>query len=144
MSLWGAARASPATHIRKKFNIPHEIHYQIANNCTNVRLENQVSKHRQYSIIWENMPWFIHHNAMCPLKSQSSRCSLSRQYAYFYANGWVFLPDRMPAADPNMACKQIVGEESSRARRMRPPVQGLSQPYTWPTPAGTDRNSCKW
>lgn len=26
---------------------------------------------------------------------------------------------------------------------MRPPVQGLSQPYTWPAPTGTDKNSCK-
>lgn len=26
---------------------------------------------------------------------------------------------------------------------MRPPVQGLSQLYTWPAPTGTDKNSCK-
>lgn len=79
----------------------------------------------------------------CPLKSQSSCCSLSTHYADFYANEGIFLPDNTPAAEPHMAWKQIVGEESSRARRMRPPVQGLSQPYTWPTPTGTDRNSCK-
>jgi len=53
------------------------------------------------------------------------------------------LPTHMPAAEPNMAWKQIVGEQSSRARRMTPAVQGLSHPNTWPTPIGTDKNSCK-
>lgn len=49
----------------------------------------------------------------------------------------------MPTIDPMAACKQMSGEEMNRATRITPPVQGLSQPYTWPTPAGMACNSCK-
>lgn len=54
------------------------------------------------------------------------------------------LPVHRPAIEPRMAWKQIVGEQSSRASRMTPPVHGLSQPNTWPTPTGTDKNTCTW
>lgn len=40
------------------------------------------------------------------------------------------------------ACKQMRGEAMSRARRKIPPVQGLSQPYTWPIPTGMALRSC--
>lgn len=35
-------------------------------------------------------------------------------------------------ADPIAACKQIRGDDMNKAMRKMPPVQGLSQPYTWP------------
>lgn len=56
--------------------------------------------------------------------------------------GQYFLPANIPTADPIAACKQISGEEMSRATRKMPPVQGFPQPYTWPTPTGMDCKSC--
>jgi len=38
--------------------------------------------------------------------------------------------------DPIAACKQIRGDDMNKAMRKMPPVQGLSQPYTWPIPTG--------
>lgn len=52
-------------------------------------------------------------------------------------------PASSPTIDPMAACKQMSGEEINRATRITPPVQGLSQPYTWPTPTGMVCNSCK-
>lgn len=52
-------------------------------------------------------------------------------------------PASSPTIDPMAACKQMSGEEINRATRIMPPVQGLSQPQTWPTPTGMVCNSCK-
>lgn len=51
-------------------------------------------------------------------------------------------PAKIPMMDPIAACKQIRGEEMNRAARKMPPVQGLSQPYTWPMPMGMAFKSC--
>lgn len=46
-------------------------------------------------------------------------------------------------ADPIAACKQIRGDDMNKAMRKMPPVQGLSQPYTWPIPTGMALKSCR-
>lgn len=51
-------------------------------------------------------------------------------------------PASIPMVDPMAACKQMRGEATSRAMRKIPPVQGLSQPYTWPIPTGMALRSC--
>lgn len=53
------------------------------------------------------------------------------------------LPASNPTMEPMAACRQMSGEEMNRATRNTPPVQGLSQPYTWPTPTGMACSSCK-
>lgn len=53
------------------------------------------------------------------------------------------LPASIPTMEPMAACKQMSGEQMNRATRNTPPVQGLSQPYTWPTPTGMACSSCK-
>lgn len=35
------------------------------------------------------------------------------------------------------------GDEMNKAMRKMPPVQGLSQPYTWPIPTGMALKSCR-
>lgn len=45
-------------------------------------------------------------------------------------------PASIPTVEPMAACKQMRGEAMSNAMRKIPPVQGLSQPYTWPIPTG--------
>lgn len=113
----------------------------LPNSRTNVRFENWLM--RGFNIVHRS-PF---EELKLPLQPQLHIMHISMQIeVYFYLIWFDFfsLPDSMPAAEPNMAWKQTVGEESSRARRMRPAVQGLSQPYTWPTPTGTDRNSCQW
>jgi len=52
------------------------------------------------------------------------------------------VPETMPTADPRTPWTQVMGEEMKREMMNIPPVQGFSQPYTWPTPTGTDLNSC--
>lgn len=52
------------------------------------------------------------------------------------------LPANIPTADPIAACRQMSGDEINKASRKIPPVQGLSQPQTWPTPIGMDCSSC--
>ena len=49
----------------------------------------------------------------------------------------------IPTIEPMAACKQMSGEQMNRATRNTPPVQGLSQPYTCPTPMGMACSSCK-
>ena len=53
------------------------------------------------------------------------------------------LPASIPTIEPMAACRQMSGEQMNRATRNTRPVQGLSQPYTWPTPTGMACSSCK-
>lgn len=53
------------------------------------------------------------------------------------------LPASIPRIEPMAACRQMSGEQMNRATRNTPPVQGLSQPYTWPTPTGMACSSCR-
>lgn len=57
--------------------------------------------------------------------------------------GHLGLPASSPTIEPMAACKQMSGEQMNRATRNTPPVQGLSQPYTCPTPTGMACSSCK-